>query len=258
MLATLAGCGAASPQAQSPAEVAVVHLDASAKPKEETKAPVKPVEQSDVQKVLQELADHGMVGLLNSGDTPASATGVLQGASAGGIGGLIGGSSSSLGAGGLGLSGVGVGGGGVGTGIGLGSLGTGRVYGVVGGSYGNPISGQSIHMSGNDVVEVGDVVTLGVPIEAGVRVLRDRMFRMRECYEKGLSRDKKLTGGVSIRLLVGRSGKVDFVREVASDIADKEVVSCVLRELKDVSATTPSGSLFGVIEASVRFWSKKP
>lgn len=264
-LASLAGCGGATPAAQAPIEVAVVDVGgaqpANGKTKPaEAKPEQKPLDPAAARKkALEEAAEYGVLGLLNDDSLVG---GVLGGVPMGVLG-----AGTSLGAGGLGLSGVGSGGGGTGFGViggsgGLGSIGTiGHGSGTgsaFGSSGGNPVSGQSIHVSGNLVVELGDAVTLGVSIEAGARVLRDRVYMLRDCYRKGLDRNKQLAGSVALRLVVGSTGRVELVRELGSDLADREVVGCVVKGLDDAYVGVPSGSFFGVVESVVRFSPKKP
>lgn len=264
----LAGCGGATPAAQTPVEVAVVNVDstqAATKVKaEEGKmgAPAaKPLDPAAARKkALEDAMEYGMVGLLNAGD-------------GGVVGGVLGGGTavgSSFGAGGLGLSGIGVGagGGGTGSGIGLGSIGTigvgggGSGFGVRGGSlsgaYGpNPVAGQAILVSGNTVIDLGDSVTLGVTVEAATRLLRDRVYMLRDCYEKALDRNRQSAGSVALRLVVGKDGRVELARELGADLADREAVACVLKAFDGAYVGSPSGSFFGVIETAVRFSRKK-
>lgn len=268
----LAGCGGATPAAQTPVEVAVVNVgsaQAATKVKADEGKPgapaAKPLDPAAARKkALEDAMEYGMIGLLNAGDG-----GVVGGV----VGGVLGGGTavgSSFGAGGLGLSGIGVGagGGGTGSGIGLGSIGTigvgggGSGYGVGGGrlsgSYGpNPVAGQAIHVSGNTVVELGDSVTLGVTVEAATRLLRDRVYMLRDCYAKALDRNKQSAGSVAFRLVVGKDGRVELARELGADLADREAVGCMLKALDGAYVGTPNGAFFGVIETVVRFSPKK-
>jgi hypothetical protein len=260
----LAGCGGATPAAQTPAEVAVVDVDAAQVANGKTKgedgktaAPAGGKAPLDAhaarKKALEEAAEYGMIGLLGAGD----------GVPGGVVGGVLGGSSATFGSGGLGLSGVGVGGGGTGASIGLGSIGTighgggGVGYGVVGSSSGSPVSGQAIHVAGGTVIELGDSVTLGVSLEAAARVLRERVYKLRDCYSKALAKNKQLAGSVAFRLVIGREGRVVLARELGSDLPDGKAVACMLEAMDDAYVTYPTGTFFGVIETVVRF-SPKP
>lgn len=52
----------------------------------------------------------------------------------------------------------------------------------------------------------------------------------RECYESGLARAPALAGRVLIRFEIDRDGTVASVEDGGSELADGEVVSCILRE----------------------------
>lgn len=47
------------------------------------------------------------------------------------------------------------------------------------------------------------------------------------CYREGLGRHPGLRGVVRLRMVIGRDGVVDELRDSGSDIADREVVDCV-------------------------------
>jgi hypothetical protein len=47
------------------------------------------------------------------------------------------------------------------------------------------------------------------------------------CYREGLDRQPGLNGVVSMRMVIGRDGVVDSLRDSGTDIRDREVVDCV-------------------------------
>lgn len=272
----LAGCGAATPAAEAPVVVAVPQADAaraangktdakdgaaSAGKKKEDPAAAR-------EEAVEEAREYGMIGLLGAADLTnvlnSAPGGVAGGVSGGGIGGLIGGSgtASGFGAGGLGLSGAGRSAGGASVGLGsIGTIGRGSGggtarFGIVGGSGGNPVAGQSVHVSGDMVIALGDAVTLGVSQEAAARVMRDRVYALRGCYAKALGKNRQLAGTVAVRLVVGKGGHVALARDLGSDLADPEAITCVLDALKDAYVGYAASDFFGVIETTVRF-SKK-
>ncbi|MEZ4298020.1 MAG: AgmX/PglI C-terminal domain-containing protein [Polyangiaceae bacterium] len=269
--AVLTGCGAATPAAQAPTEVAVVNLDPAAKPKpadDKSKAQNPATDAKAArQQALKEAAEYGMVGLLGAGDGGlGSIFGDIDDDAIGGVIGTLSGVSTgtAFGSGGLGLRGVGVGGGGTGGGtIGLGSIGT---IGKGGGGYGegirgyqtNPVAGQSIYVSGSTVVELGDAVVLGVSVEQGARVMRDKVYSLRSCYSRGLEKNSQLAGMVALRLVIGADGHVKVVRDLGSSLPDRAVIDCLIEALDEAYVGYPSSGLFGVIETTVSFSKKAP
>ncbi|MEZ4313175.1 MAG: AgmX/PglI C-terminal domain-containing protein [Polyangiaceae bacterium] len=278
--AALTGCGAATPAAQAPTEIAVVSLDpAKPKPEGDKNKAANPATDAKAaqQQSLKEAEEFGMIGLLSTDGVPFD----FDDDSVGGVIGTLSGvaTGTAFGSGGLGLSGVGVGGGGTGGGtIGLGSIGTigkgsgggsgfgsGRI-GVGGGGYGegirgyqtNPVAGQSIYVSGSTVVELGDAVALGLSVEQGARVMRDRVYSLRSCYSRGLEKNSQLAGMVALRLVVGADGHVKVVRDLGSSLPDRTVIDCIIEGLDEAYVGYPSSGLFGVIETTVSFSKKAP
>ncbi|HEX6766613.1 MAG TPA: AgmX/PglI C-terminal domain-containing protein [Polyangiaceae bacterium] len=47
------------------------------------------------------------------------------------------------------------------------------------------------------------------------------------CYREGLDRHPRLAGVVRLRMVIGRDGVVDHLRDAESDIPDPEVIDCV-------------------------------
>jgi hypothetical protein len=47
------------------------------------------------------------------------------------------------------------------------------------------------------------------------------------CYREGLHRHPRLAGVVSLRMVIGRDGVVDALRDADSDIPDPELIDCV-------------------------------
>jgi len=266
---TLVACAGATPAASSPSgETAVVNVDAVTPPvagkgdkpgdKVTSGATVDP--HIARKAAIEEAMEHGMIGLLGGGSGEAGEA----------FGGLIGtGGGQAFGAGGLGLSGIGsgaggasFGGGGTGAGIGLGSIGTigrgsggGMVGGMVGGyGYsGTGPSGASVNVSGGVVVELGDSSTLGITLEQASRVMRDRVTAMRGCYLTSLKGHPQRAGSVSLRLVVGSDGRVQFVRVFASDLGDKEAHDCLTKAMKEAYVGVATGGFYGVIETVVSF-----
>jgi hypothetical protein len=57
----------------------------------------------------------------------------------------------------------------------------------------------------------------------------------RQCYEEGLRRDQRLTGRLSLDLLVSPSGAVDRSRLTSTTLTDEVVAACVAREAMHLS-----------------------
>ena len=47
------------------------------------------------------------------------------------------------------------------------------------------------------------------------------------CYREGLGRHPRLAGAVRLRMVIGRDGVVDHLRDADSDIPDPELIDCV-------------------------------
>jgi len=47
------------------------------------------------------------------------------------------------------------------------------------------------------------------------------------CYREGLDRHPRLAGAVRLRMVIGRDGLVDHLRDAESDIPDPELIDCV-------------------------------
>ncbi len=274
----LAGCGAATTKIPGTAAAEVqVNLDGE-KPKEdghgatkgaaeEAKPTPEEARKAGILEALGKLEEAGIVGVLSGTDdvqelsafaklVPGGVSGGMVGGVPGGvIGGTIGlgsGGGGFGGLGGVGLSGIGVGGGGRGEGIGLGSIG-GLSSGRVSAYSSNTVSGQSVYASGDAVVELGDSGTLGLTLEEATRAIRNHGFGLRDCYADGLEKNGSLAGQMTVRLVVGKDGEIDYVRFVDSAMGDEKVLSCIRKELLGAQVGTPLGGLFGVIETVFRF-----
>lgn len=170
---------------------------------------------------------------------------------------------NSIGAGGLALSGAGEGGGGIGEGIGLGDfggLGQGAGAGVgagigngsgVASGRGLPVSGHvskapRVRCSGSDG-GCSAIVTGRLPPEVIQRIVRQNFGRFRLCYENGSRSNPGLSGRVSVKFVIDRSGGVSMASDSGSDLPDKGVVQCVVRGFGNLSFPQPEGGLVTVV-----------
>lgn len=212
------------------------------------------------QAALKEAQEFGMIGLINVntggdpnaptapwgrddslGNDPLSARGNMWGDAIG----------DAFGAGGLGLTGVGEGGGGRGEGIGLGNLGglghgagtgTGQGFGNGHGRLGGA------HQTKAPQIRQGNTTVNGrLPPEVIQRIVRQNFGRFRLCYENGLRNNPTLSGRVSVKFVIDRSGAVSTAQDGGSELPDQGVISCVVRGFGNLSFPQPEGGIVTVV-----------
>ncbi|MCL2724406.1 MAG: AgmX/PglI C-terminal domain-containing protein [Polyangiaceae bacterium] len=226
------------------------------------------------QAAQREALDFGMLGLLNtggggdpkaptspwgredsSGNDPRSALGNMWGDTI----------DESFGTGGLGLSGPGLGGGGTSENIGLEKIGPdvwgggncvgpgckrnfgpGRGPGGIG--IGRDPGARSPHVAKPPTLTMQDAQVSGrLPADVIQRIVRQNFGRFRACYENALRTNPNLSGRVTVKFVVDRSGGVSMAQDGGSDLADQGVVSCVVRSFTNLSFPQPEGSIVTVI-----------
>jgi hypothetical protein len=64
---------------------------------------------------------------------------------------------------------------------------------------------------------------------------------VRSCYEKGLRKDPKLAGTVSVQFVIGGGGKVSSAVVAKSDLSDPSVANCVAKAVKKLEFPEPKG-----------------
>ncbi len=164
---------------------------------------------------------------------------------------------------GLGLSGGGEGGGGRGEGIGLGNIGTiGHCRGPSG--CGNGVGTGRLggeHVTKSPSIRCGrtDPVThehLGgctttvngrMPPETIQRIVRQNFGRFRMCYEPALHASPQLTGRVSVKFVIDRSGAVAVAQDAGSDLPNADVVACTVKAFAGLSFPEPEGGIVTVV-----------
>jgi hypothetical protein len=62
----------------------------------------------------------------------------------------------------------------------------------------------------------------------------------RICYEQGLRRMQKLHGTIKLRLTIGPSGRPSGVQQLATELGDTAVVSCVVKSAMGLGLPAPS------------------
>jgi len=210
---------------------------------------------------LRETVDFGVIALINTGaggdpsaptapwgrddslgTDPMSARGIMWGDAIG----------DSFGAGGIGLSGVGESGGGRGEGIGLGGINTiGHGSGAgPGDGFGNghgQLGGAHQARAPKEPRPGKPVVNGRIPQEVIQRIVRQNFGRFRLCYENGLRTNPTLSGRVSVKFVIDRSGGVAIAQDGGSDLPDQGVVSCVVRGFGNLSFPQPEGGIVTVV-----------
>jgi hypothetical protein len=172
-------------------------------------------------------------------------------------GGMFGDPGESGGFGGLRLSGMDNGGGGHGVGVGIGgigdSLGLSGLGNCTGPNCGDGRFGRGVGRGGPGHVtkapsirSPSSTVNGHLPPEVVQRIVRQNYGRFRQCYETGLRGNPNLTGRVTARFVIGRSGSVTNVQNGGSDLPDSGVVSCVVSAFYGLSFPTPEAGIVTV------------
>jgi hypothetical protein len=173
----------------------------------------------------------------------------------------------ALGVGGLGMSGTEEGGGGFAHGIGIDGIGStiGHGTGDIGGdgpgrgpghdfgpggsahSHAGPLGG---HVPTGPRLTPSPITTFNgtLPKEVVQRIVRQNFGRFRLCYEAGLRANPGLTGRVSVAFVIDRNGNVAVASaDKSTDMADQNVVSCVVRGFQNLSFPEPKDGTVQVI-----------
>jgi hypothetical protein len=176
------------------------------------------------------------------------------------MGGLFGNEAGDMLGLGLGLSGTGEGGGGPGTGIGIDGVGN-----TVGGGGGGPGKwgygkgdkdglgnghgvGGGNHQVKTPTMRPMELTSNGrLPAEVIQRVVRQNFGRFRNCYETGLRTNPGLTGRVTTKFVIDRSGSVSISQDAGSDLPDQAVTQCVVRSFASLSFPAPEGGAATVV-----------
>jgi hypothetical protein len=86
--------------------------------------------------------------------------------------------------------------------------------------------------------------------------VRANYAKFRRCYEGGVQRDPKLAGTLVSRLVIGVEGSVTAVFQgPESTMTDEAVVSCVLREYRNMVFPKPDAGIV-VVDVPVKFGRK--
>jgi tetratricopeptide (TPR) repeat protein len=119
--------------------------------------------------------------------------------------------------------------------------------GAVGGS------GSGIGLGGHRITQAPQLregatqVNGRLPPEVIRRIVRQNFGRFRLCYVNGLRTNPRLSGRVSVRFVIDRSGGVSTAQDAGSTMADRNVVSCVVRGFGNLSFPQPEGGIVVVV-----------
>lgn len=81
--------------------------------------------------------------------------------------------------------------------------------------------------------------TPGLPPEVIQRIVRQNFGRFRLCYQRGLERRPDLSGRVTVKFSIDRSGKVVSSSDGGSTLPDKQVVTCMVQSFNALSFPEP-------------------
>jgi hypothetical protein len=176
-------------------------------------------------------------GLTTSGADPRSALGNMWAEDI----------NEAAGANGLTLSGIGDGGGKSGVGVGMDRIGTiGDGLGDTGGIGRRTLKAQDRAGTGPIMRPSPPAVDGRLAPDVIQRVVRQNFGRYRFCYQEGLRSNPALAGRVAVRFVIGRDGAVSMVANGGSDLADPQVVSCVVRAFYGLSFPQPEHGIVTV------------
>lgn len=83
------------------------------------------------------------------------------------------------------------------------------------------------------------------------RIVRSHINEVRDCYNKGLAKDPKLAGKVTIDFTIGATGKVPGAKVGSTTLGDEAVGKCIAKALKGWKFPRPSDG--GVVKVSYPF-----
>jgi hypothetical protein len=97
-------------------------------------------------------------------------------------------------------------------------------------------------------IRAGSVNVNGrLPPEVIERIVKQRFGRFRLCYEAALKTNPTLTGRITVKFVIDRTGAVAAARDGGSDLPDANAVACVVRAFGDLSFPQPEGGIVTVV-----------
>ena len=219
------------------------------KKSKQKRAKGKPVSKQQLDQ--QVVADAGVLGALSDNAAMAAAFGqsALSSDLTGGVGGVLGAKGIAMGSGGLSSRGGGLGSGGTADGFGgLDTKGRGsgkRHFGQGGGEFTKKKSGALGRISGEPIV-------LGALDKSLIdQVVRRHMNQIRYCYQRQLTKAPDLSGKVTVKFVIARSGVVSKADIKSSSLGNAAVESCIQNRFLRFTFPKPKGN--GIVIVSYPF-----
>ena len=105
---------------------------------------------------------------------------------------------------------------------------------------GGNLKGAGGGRPGGGTVSAGTAQVSGsLAPEVIARVVRQSFDRMQACYSTGLRANPTLQGRVSVKLVIGKNGGTKSAAVASTDLADKEVATCVAKVFGSLSFPQP-------------------
>ena len=86
-----------------------------------------------------------------------------------------------------------------------------------------------------------------LPPEVIQHIVRQSFGRFRLCYENGLRTSPELSGRVTVKFVIDRSGAVSTAADGGSDLPDPKVIDCIVRGFGSLAFPKPEGSIVTVV-----------
>jgi hypothetical protein len=83
--------------------------------------------------------------------------------------------------------------------------------------------------------------------------MRAYIDELRGCYLNGLAHNPKLRGGIRLRFTISATGAVSAASNSDTDLADPQVVACVVRTMFEVRFPAPRGGRPVVVVYPIKF-----
>lgn len=113
-----------------------------------------------------------------------------------------------------------------------------------------PLPPRGAYDTGIQGIRMGGTTVSGrLPPEIIQRRVRESYGGMRQCYERGLAKNPKLQGKVTVRFVIGRSGACEGTAadKEETTLPSAEVVSCVVDHFKTIKFPEPEGGIVTVV-----------
>jgi hypothetical protein len=99
----------------------------------------------------------------------------------------------------------------------------------------------------DDAANQLSIVSGRLPPELIQSVVRKAYGFFRGCYEQGLQRNPNLEGKVTARFVIELDGTVSQASNGGSDLADPEVIKCIVSQFFKIQFPPPDGGIVTVV-----------